>query len=285
MRLDEFESVFRSAVKPRYRFARPELSRILVVTDLPTKRATAFERSIRVMLEAIDQHETIDWQLLAGHDVTDIDHVVAQVRGAEVGLVVTHRHVLSQWRNTPYAIGSALEVLTQVCNVPVLMTPSPDQPGFSARVGHTTERVLVVTDHLAGDQSLVDWGLHLTHDDGTIVLAHIEDETICDRYIDAIGRIATLDTDVARAQLPAKLMGIATHYIQSVVEQMQANGVRETLVPVVRMGHPLTQFRRLTREHNIDLVIARAKDDGQQAMNGTAFALATELNETPFLLL
>ncbi len=285
MRLDEFESVFRSALKPRYRFARPDVERVLVLTDLSDQRAPAFDRSVRTLLEPLGAHGSVDWQLLCGDAVSDIDHVVEQVRGADVGLVVTHRHVLSRWRDTPHAIGSALEVLTQLLDVPVLMTPSPDQPGFSARSDRSAQRVLVVADHLAGDQRLIDWGLHITHDDGTIVVAHVEDERVCERYLDAISKIPTLDTDIARRELPAKLLGDANAWIMSVVEQMQEHGVTETLIPVVRLGTPLAVFMDLVAEHTIDLVVARAKENGQHAMEGTAFALATELHETSVLLL
>ena len=59
------------------------------------------------------------------------------------------------------------------------------------------ERVLVVTDHLTGDDRLVNWGVHLCPESGRLVLAHVEDDHTYDRYIDVIGKLKNLDTDTA----------------------------------------------------------------------------------------
>ena len=167
------------------------------------------------------------------------------------------------------------------------MLPAPNRPPLS----RPPAKALVATRHLTDDSALVDWALHLTSDDGTVVLAHVEDAAHVRRYLDAIGRIRGLNTDLATDKLPDKLLQLSRDYIASVLEQMRAHGVRETLHSEVRLGDPMAEFESIIEQHDVDLLVAAARE--QQAdtertsrsrpINGRTFALATEFAALPVL--
>ena len=76
--------------------------------------------------------------------------------------------------------------------------------GSTRTNGHTlqgTDIVMAVTTHMAGDNSLVNNAAGFTNDDGTLWLAHVEDEKGFGRFIDAISKIDAIDTDTARERI------------------------------------------------------------------------------------
>ncbi len=288
-KLDEFESIFRSAVKDVFRFEPPQLSSGLLVTDLPRAESAALEVKVRSLLATIDSAEQMQWVDLAGEDWAaprpgdPIDNLLAQIRSREPDLIVTYRHLLDTNKNSPYTLGSVVDTLTQAIPTPVLLLPPPIDGVFSFDGG--TQRVMVVTDHLTGNDQLVNYGVEFTSQEGTLYLAHVEDHATMERFLDTIDKLRRVDSNLAREQIPEKLLSMPADYIESIVEVLRAREIRETLVPVVRMGHGLTDYERLMTEHEIDLLILSGKDESQLAMHGMAHAIAVELRHKPLLLL
>jgi hypothetical protein len=145
--------------------------------------------------------------------------------------------------------------------------------------------VLVVTDHIIGEQQLVSWGVHLCPKQGTVVLAHVEDEPTYERYTRLIAMIPDADTETTIARLKKKLLGRAEDYIRSIAEGLAELDIEETIVPVVTMGRALADYRRIIDEHDIDLVVVNTKDTNQRAMHGMAYAMSIEFQDIPLLLL
>lgn len=290
MRLDEFESVFRSAIKPTYELRRPPLREIVVLTDEAPEPAYKLITQARAILSDADTPVAPDFRLLSAHDRT-ADSVLSELLTSSIDLLVTHRHVLSHWRNTPYALGSAMSIFVQTLPCPVLMLPLLPANAPAHSRGKAPETALVATRHLIDDSDLVDWALHVTGDDGTVVLGHVEDESQSRRYLDAIGRIRGIDTDIALTRLPDKLLQLSRDYTDSVVEQMQANAVRETLIAEVRSGDPLVEFAALIAQHSVDLLVVagrehRADPDrtDRKGTHGNAESVATPINGRSFAL-
>ena len=290
-KLDEFESLFRSAVKEVFHFQPPELRRALLITDLERGASAALEASVRAFLSTIDSAEQMEWSDLAREDWADprpgdpIENLLAQIRAREPDLIVTYRHLLAANKNNPYTLGSVVDTLTQAVEVPVLLLPPTEigAPMLAPQSG--THRVMVVTDHLTGRDELVNLAVEFTQNDGTLFLAHIEDQTPLEHILEVIDKLRRIDSEQAREDIPAKLLSMPADYIDSVVGVLKKNGVNETLVPVVRMGHGLRDYAELVAEHQIDLIILSGKDESQQAMHGMAHALAVELRHKPILLL
>ncbi len=284
-KLDEFASIFRSAVKDSFRLDTPSLEHVVVVTDDSGEQAQAFTRASRTLLSKVDSASNLRFTTLDratwvdGQDLP-IRALLAKILALAPDLVVTERHLLGRDRDLPHTLGSVVDTLTQVAPAPVLLLPS-----HPTEIPDGTARVLVVTDHLTGDDRLVNWGVEMTWRQGTIVLAHVEDDAALDRYVDAISRIRDLDSDKARVEIPATLLERATAYIASIARVLRAHGIDETVIPEVRLGHRLRDWLALIDAHDIDLVVLTSRDAEQDAMHPIAHALAVQVRNRPLLLL
>jgi len=144
---------------------------------------------------------------------------------------------------------------------------------------------MAVTTHMAGDNSLVNNAAGFTNDDGTLWLAHVEDERGFGRFIDAISKIDAIDTDTARERIAAQMLKEPGDYIRSCREVIVTHRPTVRVQKIVTAGSRLTEFRRLIDRYSIDLLVMHTKDEDQSAMHGLAYPLAVELRETPLLLL
>jgi len=281
--------MFRSAVKEVFTFAPPTLRNGLVVSDLSREASTALEGAVRELLSTIDSADRITWSDLAREDWADprpgdpIENLLAQIARRQPDLIVTYRHLLDSNKDSPYTLGSVVDTLTQAIDTPVLLLPPPTAEGYQSLNG--THRVMVVTDHLTGNDELVNYGVEFTQREGTLYLAHVEDQADMERFLDVIDKLRQFDSNLAREEIPAKLLALPEDYIASIVAALQRENIRETLVPLVRLGHRLTDYRQLVDENEIDLLIVSGRDESQLAMHSMAHALAVELRDKPLLLL
>jgi nucleotide-binding universal stress UspA family protein len=287
-KLDEFESMFRSAVKEVFHYDPPELKNILVITDLPRSEADALAEKVHIFLQTIDSGHQLTWSALAREDWAEVEHPIPRlieiVDQRKPDLIVSYRHLLGRERDLPFTLGSVLDVLTQANPVPVLVLPAPERPDFDELL-RGTSRVMVVTDHITGDDRLANWGVHFCNKSGTLFLAHIEDDAVLANYLDTIDKIREIDSDVVRAKLPEKLLSLPREYIESTVAVLRANEIDEEVVPVVRLGHAISDYQALMEEHDIDLLILNTKDAQQDAMRSMAHGLSVQIRHRPLLLL
>ena len=144
---------------------------------------------------------------------------------------------------------------------------------------------MAITDHMLGDHRLVNYAVRFTGADGTLWLTHIENEIVFDRYLDAISKIPSIDTDPARAALSRQLLKDAKEYIEGCRTSLREAGVPLTVEPLVTFGHHLADYRKLIEEHKVDLLVLNTNEEDQLAMHGIAYALAVELRQIPLLLL
>ncbi len=144
---------------------------------------------------------------------------------------------------------------------------------------------MAVTDHLAGDERLVNAALTLIESGGRLYLSHVEDDATFERYIRAIGKIPEIDTELARDRIQAQLLKEPADYIRSVGDALREAAVTCEVQELVSMGHHVKQYRELVDTHAIDLLVVNTKDEDLCAMHGLAYPLAVELRDTPLLML
>ncbi len=65
-RIDEFESIFRSADKPVFHFEPPNVRKILLMSDLSGNDAQTFEERVRHFVESGEPGGTITWEAIHG---------------------------------------------------------------------------------------------------------------------------------------------------------------------------------------------------------------------------
>ncbi len=144
---------------------------------------------------------------------------------------------------------------------------------------------MAMTDHLVGDHRLVNWGVRFTEAGGHLHLAHVQDQATFERFMAVIGRIASIDTEAARADIMERLLSEPRDYIESSRATLDGEGVSVTIESVVTIGHRLREYERLIEEHKVDLLVFNTKDEDQLAMHGLAYPLAIELRQIPLLML
>ena len=283
--LDRFESVFNAAAREVFAQQPVEIGRVLLVHDLAEALQDDFLYLAKGFLSVLEARDKPDWELFGGDAPFSVREVLNAVEQARPDLVVTYRHLHSAVGEWPHSLGEHVDVLTQATSTPVLVLPHPGRKDLPGHALKNTGRVMAVTDHLAGDHRLVSHAAHFTQDGGTLYLAHVEDDTVFERYIAAIGKIPDLDTDIAREEIRARLVEDPTEYIESCRTGLARGNQHLTVESRVKLGHQLADYRGLVEENEIDLLVMYTKDEEQLAMHGIAYPLAVELRTTPLLML
>jgi len=282
-KVDQFESVFRAAAKTPFEYRPVEVGSVLVVSDRPEAEATVFGDQVRAFLSVLDRGENVRWRTVHGGEYDSVPALLELVEQHRPGLICTYRHLHSDSWRWPYTLGEYVDVLTQVTTTPVLVLPHPERSGERPFEG--TDVVVAMTDHLVGDQALVNWAARFTDDEGRLVLANVEDAEAFERFMETVGKIPSIDTESAREQILERLFRDARDYMGSCARALEDAGLPLTVEEVVTSGHHLKEYQRMVEEHGADLLVMNTKDDDQLAMHGLAYPLAIEVRSIPLLLL
>ncbi len=287
--LDQFESEFRAATRTPYEYTPISLDRGLLITDMATPDPTLLENLTRFLGVGRDGR-SIDLEPISIDATCNVRELLAIVAEKKAEMLVTYRNLHSDAWSWPHSLGDAVDVLTQITDIPVLLIPNPKElhPQEGADYGkamQNTDVVMAITDHLAGDHKLVNYAVALTQPGGKLILSHVEDDKSVQRTIDAISKIPAIDTDIVAEQLPKQLLKDPLDYAQSCQGVLQKANVDITVEHSVTLGHLLKEHLQLIEQHNVDLLVLNTKDEDQLAMHGLAYPLAVELRKTPLLML
>ena len=278
-RIDRQESAFRHAQAHLYEPREVVVARVSYVTDLSGEEADASMEAAQAWLRPVDLWQETTWDLLPGDRWETVEAVLDGLETLRPHLVVAHRWLREAAFRPHHSLGVVLDVLTQAQEVPVLVLP---EGGEALR---SLKDVLVVTDHMAECDNLVDWGSRMTSTDGRLTLVHMEDGVVFDRYSRAISRIPDLGTKETPQAILAQLLHEPKRFIASAREVLATRRPGLSVEAVVEVGHGVASLLALVAERHVDLLVMDTKSEGQLAMHGTAYALAIELAETPMLLL
>ena len=282
--LDQFESVFKSADKAVYKYDRPTFDRVLLVTDLNKADAAGIADRVRSFLTVIDEAGT-RWDTLYGDDFGSVQALLENIEKLKPDLIITYRHLHSEAWKWPHSLGEYLDVMTQATSVPVMVLPHPDAQRALPHSINDTDRVMAITNHLTGDNRLVNMAVAFTELNGTCWLTHVESQPVFERYMDAVSKIPGIDTDVAREALGEQLLKEPRDFIAACRVAIDAQGLPIRIEEVVAMGRQVDEYGELIAKREIDLLVLHTKDDDQLAMHGAAYALAVELRGIPLLML
>jgi hypothetical protein len=283
MKLDDFEAVFKSSVKERFRLDAPAIRKVLHVTDLSAEDAAAVDDKIKRYLACIEP-DAMTWRTTTAADHRVIPELMALIEADPPDLIVAYRHLMADSKALDHSLGATVDTLTQATEIPVLLMPLPSRSDFDDRVGELAS-VLVVTDHITGDDRLVNWAVRLCPSGGQLYLAHVEDDVTYRRYMEIIEMIPDANTETTVRRITDKLLGRPADYIQSTIEALAEAGITERVTPIVKMGHAISDYRQIIVDNDVDLIVLNTKDEDQLAMHGMAYAIAVELQDRPLLLL
>ncbi len=282
-KVDQFESAFRAAAKTRFAYDEVEVESVLVVTDRRDGEVDRFRSQAEDFLGVLSRGENVRWTTVGGDDFSTVPELLELIERERPGLVCTHRHLHSEAWRWPYTLGEYIDVLTQATTTPVIVFPHPERPPEEPL--RKTMTVVGMTDHLVGDDWLVNWCARMTADGGRLVLANVEDDAVFDRFMEVVGKIPSIETEHAREQIWDRLVRDARDYLTSCAEALASEGLPFEVVDAITHGHHLVEYRRIVEDHEADLLVMNTKDDDQLAMHGLAYPLAVELRTTPLLLL
>lgn len=284
-RLDQFESVFKAATKTVFEYRPVTMRTALAVTDLEDLGAAAFGNRVREFLRVLDGDRSLRWRNVAGSEYGSIRELLDLVEEEKPDLICTYRNLHSDAWKWPHSLGEYLDVLTQATAYPVLVLPHPEAGRELEHAVKNTDRVMAMTDHLTGDHRLVNHAVAFAQEKGTLYLAHVEDESAFERYMEVISKIPTIDTETAREEILGQLLKEPRDYIGSCREVLGEQGVPVRIEEIVTVGHRPAQYERLVEEHGVDLLVMNTKEEDQLAMHGLAHPLAIDLRRVPILML
>ncbi len=282
--LNTFESVFKAADKPVFDYKPVTVDRVLLVTDLRAEEAAAMVPQLRRFLAAVDDGHC-EWQTLGAADFANVKELLDRVEQYRPDLILSWRHLRSEAWKWPFSLGEYLDVLIQATTAPVMILPHPDAGHALPHSVHDTDRVMAMTDHLAGDSRLVNAALAFTHAGGRCWLTHVESDHDFERYMAVISKIPSIDTEDARETIKAQLLKEPRDFIRRCREAVEAKQLPVRIEELVTTGHRMSQYRQLIEGQEVDLLVMYARDDDQLAMHGRTYPLAVELRQIPLLML
>ncbi len=284
-RIDQFESVFKSADKPVFRYEPFSVGSPMVLTDLDDEAAESFAVLVGKYAGAGGSREISAQRVIKGADFSTIEECLELIAVGKPDLICTYRGLHSDCWRWGQSLGSYVEVLTQTVSVPVLVFPHPAAAETLSAAEAGCRHVMAMTDHLAGESCLVNAALFFTPAQGTLHLTNLEDQQVFERYMEAIDKIPSIDSAAARDSVLAQILKEARDYIQSCRTVMEEQGLDVEIQETVDLGLHVADYKRLAAARDVDLLVMNTKDSGQLAMHGLAYELAVELNDIPLLLL
>jgi hypothetical protein len=281
--IDQFESVFRAASREIFKYEKIEFKKILLITDLEGEEAETFESVVKNFLSVFgDETKYESW---GGSKSKRPRDVLSIIEEKNPDLVVTYRNLHSDFSSQIYSLGTHLDMISQKAPVPVLIVPHPKSEEFTLRPLLNTDQVMAITDHMDGDDQLVNMATAFTERDGFLHLSHVEDERSFENIMRAISQISEIDTDPARELIAKRLLKEPHQFIENCAKTLLTAGLQITVKNDVRFGRHLSEYQKMIDEHKVDLLVLHAKDEDQLAMHGLAYPLAVELRQLPLLLL
>lgn len=281
-RIDQFESAFLSASRTVFAYKPVKIERAMVITDLSEYEARLFGDRVRAFARVLG--DGVDWRDVHGDVCESVGQLLELVEQERPDLICTYRHLHSGAWRWPYGLGEHLDVLTQVTTTPVLVLPRPGDDGVLEQL-ENTDVVMAMTSQLPGDHRLINYAAHFTEPGGRLIATHIEAQGTFERYVDVIAKIPSIDTKSAGEEICKQLLKEAHDYIRSCRDELRAAKVDLTLEEIVTLGRHLSDYKKLTEEHEVDLLVLNTKDEDQLAMHGLAYPLAVELRRLPLLML
>lgn len=280
-RLDQFASLFKSADKPTMVHDDVVMKKIIVIGDESCGDIDAHLEAVKRFLDILDRDQPA-WQALAVTTTSAVSSVRDVIRGVAPDLIVAHRDLGETARRTERSLGVILDELLWDAPTPVFILPD-NEAGRVFVPAERAKKIMVATDHLTGDNDLIDYGARFTPPDGTLVAAHIEDDAVFERYMGEIERIPEIETAVARERIRERLLESPRSYLASCIKVLRDAGIDIHIEEIVRFGHRVHEYEHLVADHAADLLCLHANWDDSPARLGMAYMIATRCRRIPLL--
>jgi hypothetical protein len=280
--LNQFESVFRRALRKRFEYQEVKLEKILIITDGEEKEA--YSDQIQSYLKSSFSRAKFELDVWDKKDFAPWPQIKDRLHRCHPDLVITHRMLWESDIHVEKSLGSYIDLLSQDTDYPLLVTPHPRLFPLE-NVLKEKGGVLVATEHLYDDHTLINMAIKFASKESSITLVHIEDEDTFQYYMEAISKIPDIPDELAEKRLREQLLAGPMHYAESVREVFREKSSPIRIESCIEFGHLIKSYRKLMKSHVTDLLVVNTKDDTQLAMHSIGYSLAVEFRETPVLLL
>lgn len=280
--IDEFESIFRRADREQFQYVDVPLNAVTVISDQGPDSAATTIANVQKFMPRLDS--VSQWRTICGDEFSNVQQLREKLDSEQTDLIITYRHLHEDSLLPQHTLGVYLDVLTQTTSIPVLVLPGTSENPLSLD-DRVCDRVMVVADHISGDNRLINYGARMCRSGGSMWLCHVEDNSIFERYMSTIARIPEIDSDDARRLIDQQLLADAQEFVDGCVQVIQNEGPNINVNTHVGRGHHLRDYRSLIEANNADLLVLNTKDDDQLAMHGRAYSLSVELTGVSMLLL
>jgi hypothetical protein len=283
--VDQFESVFRSAIKDVFEYRKIDIHNVLLVTDLDSEAAQPLKNAVTDFLRYPVTQSERQIFTITGDDYETTGDLLELLPQYSPDLICTYRNLHTDAWRFPHSLGGHLDVMLQKVETPILVLPHPTANYQAEHALKDTTDVMVVTDMSAVNDSLINYAAALTQPTGDLYLTHVEDRRIFERYMDAISKIEVIDTEMARERLREQLLKEPDDYFRSCAETLKQHYPQMTINSLVSFSELVAEYRHQIAARKIDLLVLSAKDERQFAMHSVAYPLAVELRHIPLLLI
>jgi hypothetical protein len=283
--IDQFESVFRSAVKAVFEYSKINIQNVLVITDLDKEAAQSFKTSLKDFLQYPVAEIEREFFIITGDEFQSTNDLLELLDQYSPDLICSYRNLHSNAWRYPHSLGEHLDVMLQKTDIPIMVLPHPEADYQAEHALKDTTDVMVVTDLHAVNDRLINYATAFTKPDGNLYLTHVEDERVFERYMEAISKIDVIDTETARKRLAEQLLKEPEDYFNSCAELLKQYYPQLQVSSLVLFSHLVAEYRHQIESRKLDLLVLSAKDERQHAMHSVAYPLAVELRQIPLLLL
>jgi len=284
--VDQFESAFRSAIRPTYEPHSILIEKVLLVTDLPDRETTELEQTVSPYLENLPcAGISIKWDHLSEAAYESTASLLNKVETRSPDLICTYRNLNTNDWQYQNSVGSRLDTLINQSEFPVLVIPHPKANKENTYQLRKNNTVIAITDHLTDDHQLIDYSAAFLERPGKLILAHLEDRFTFNRYLEAISRITTIDTENANQQLATQLLKEPRAYVQSCRERLNTSNSEIDVVGIIEFADGIASFRSSIIDHEVDLLVMNGIGHDESGIRGLAQRLINEIRQIPVLVI
>ncbi|MEJ2619123.1 MAG: hypothetical protein P8163_02430 [Candidatus Thiodiazotropha sp.] len=283
--VDQFESVFRSAIKEVFNYRQIDIVNILVITDLETGQARDFADAVKRFLNFLTANGEAQFFVVTGREYQTTGDLLELLSRYSPDLICTYRNLHSNAWRFPHSLGEYLDVMLQKSDIPVMVLPHPKAGYQSEHALQDTTDVMVVTDMHVANDSLINYAAVFTDPAGNLYLTHVEEVRVFERYMDAISKIDVIDTELARKRLGEQLLKEPDDYFHSCADILRQHYPEMRVNSLVIFSELVAEYRHQIESRKVDLLVLSAKDERQYAMHSAAYPLSVELRHIPLLLI
>lgn len=275
LKIDHFASLFRAADKKKISIPTIDVSRVLLVTDVDTEKSMNVWEDWQSFFS-----RDVDVDVLDGDKSKDLASIVQKVEESQCDLILSYRCLHTENWRYPYAIGSYIEVLTQLTSIPLLLLPHIEEEAIKYE---PPSSVVLISDDLTQEEELLGYACAFCHKEGTITLVDLEHTAYLERILSIVGKIPQIDTDMAQEKIQEQLLKESLEWVQrsqDIISLRSSLTLHHTQISQSRMSDCID----IVEQSGAQMLVLNTKDADQLAIHGQIYPFMVQFRNIPLLL-